>query len=353
MLPLRDMKMRWTLQEFVDMNERFVFKIKRQEEKWVGSGGGSLDTPNANDFQGYLRRFDFRRNRFGLLYGKFVDEEEEEMDDEEKKRRKERGEDDSSPRNKKVVVEAIYEPPQESDPESAEGYVVLEDPNEDTVERVAGMLGLKRVGWIFGHPPREDGFQLSAAEIITAAEFQLESAGGVERTPFVTVKVTVGDDGNASFEAFQVSRQCMEMVAEEALEVGSDPGFCVVNDTFTALQEGKESRTVENNFFLTVVPIVQHASESFVSQFPRCNRDMDDRSQSRDEMRKQLSKAGGSGWTFLDLLADFHLLIYLCQFMDVNADMPRICDSVVNRDVPLDDGFKLIIASIAGMDGSY
>ena len=100
------------------------------------------------------------------------------MDDEEKKRRKERGEDDSSPRNKKVVVEAIYEPPQESDPESAEGYVVLEDPNEDTVERVVGMLGLKRVGWIFGHLPREDGFQLSAAEIITAAEFQLESAGG-------------------------------------------------------------------------------------------------------------------------------------------------------------------------------
>ena len=80
---------------------------------------------------------------------------------------------------------------------------------------------------------------------------------------------------------------------------------------------------------------------------------MGDRSQSQDKMRKQLSKAGGLGWTFLDLLAEFHLLVYLCQFMDVNADMPRICDSVVNRDMPLDDGFKLIITSITGMNGSY
>ena len=89
------------------MNKRFLFKIKMQEEKWVGSGGCSLDTPNANGFQGYLRRFDFCRNRFVLLYGKFVDDEEEEMENEDKKRRNERGEDESSPRNKKVGVEAI------------------------------------------------------------------------------------------------------------------------------------------------------------------------------------------------------------------------------------------------------
>ena len=97
------------------MNKRFVFNIKKQEDKLVGSGGCSHNTPNANGFQGYLRRFDFRRNRFVLLYGKFVDEEEEVIDDEDKKRRKERGEDDISPRNKKVVVEAIYGPSQESD----------------------------------------------------------------------------------------------------------------------------------------------------------------------------------------------------------------------------------------------
>mmetsp|Transcript_8010 Transcript_8010/g.11434 ORF Transcript_8010/g.11434 Transcript_8010/m.11434 type:complete len:505 (+) Transcript_8010:57-1571(+) len=360
MLPLRDMKMHWTLQEFTDMDDKFVFKIKRQEERWVGSGGVSLDSESANSFQSYLRTFQFARQRFGLLYGKFVDEEEEERDEEEKKRmeaRKKMGfpvdEKLTKKKNKKVIVEAIYEPPQEADPNTPEGFIPLEDDMEERVDQLAKSLGLQRVGWIYGHPPREKGFQMSAAEVLAAAEYQLEAAGGIETTPFVTIKVTVGDDGNVSFEAFQVSLQCMSMVAEGAIEVGPDPGFCYINDTFTAIQEGKESKTVENNFFLTVVPIVQHSSETFVSKFPMANRDLDTRMQSHDEMKKQLSQSGSAGWTFLDLLADFNLLIYLSKFMDPDSDMPRICESIVNRDIPLYEGYRLIIASMAGLDSSY
>ena len=144
-----------------------------------------------------------------------------------------------------------------------------------------------------------------------------------------------------------------EMVAEEALELGEDPKVCVINETFTAIQEGKESKTVDNNFFLTVVPIVQHTSEMFVSQFPKMNRDLDDRQPSHDELKKQLSKSNTAGWTFVDLLADFSLLLYLCKFLDMQNDIPKICESVVNRDRPLDDGYKLIIASMAGMDSAY
>jgi nuclear protein localization family protein 4 len=170
----------------------------------------------------------------------------------------------------------------------------------------------------------------------------------------VTVKVTQGAaDGVVSVEAFQVSQQCMAMVAEEALETGPEPKFCNVNDTFTAIQEGKPSKTVENNFFLTVVPIVQHTSETFVAEFPRANRDVDERTQSHDEMKRHLQKSGTAGWTFEDRLADFNLLIYLSKFLDVNADYPKICASIVDRSMPLDDGYKLIIKSMAGMDGSY
>merc|ERR1712194_790075 len=119
---------------------------------------------------------------------------------------------------------------------------------------------------IFGHPPGRDNqdsddddnddnneksYVLSSAEIIMAAELQLEAAEGIEETPFVTVKVTKGNDGNVSVEAFQVSQQCMAMVAEEALEADLDyPSYCTINETFTAIQEGKESKTVNNNFFL-------------------------------------------------------------------------------------------------------
>lgn len=330
MMPLRDIKMAWTLNEFMALDSRFVFKIQRQEQAVCKQV--SLDSPSVNDFQSYLQRFQFARKRFAFLYGKF-------------------GETDSG--EKRTVVEAIYEPPQEPDSDAAEGFDQLEDPLEDKVDEIARLLGLRKVGWIFGRPPREAGFVLSAAEIVMAAELQLEAAGGVEETPFVTVKVTQGEDGNISVEAFQVSQQCMAMVAEEALEIGPDPGLSIINRTFTAIQEGKESQTVDNNFFLTVVPIVQHTSDTFVSQFPRANRDLDDRTPSKDELKRQLSKSGTSGWNFVDLLGDFNLLIYLTHFLDVNADFPKICQSVVDRDVPLDDGYKIIVASIAGIDGAY
>eukprot|EP00980_Cylindrotheca_fusiformis_P023527 scaffold10571_cov154-Cylindrotheca_fusiformis.AAC.5 len=331
MMPLRDIKMAWTLNEFVAMDSQFEFKIQRQESAICKQV--SLDSASVGDFQSYLRRFQFSRKRFGLLYGKFLEAEEG--------------------AEKKTVVEAIYEPPQTADPDTAEGFEMLDDPMEDTVEKIAELCGLRKVGWIFGHPPREEGFVLSASEVIMAAEMQLEAAGGVEETPFVTVKVTTGENGNVSVEAFQVSQQCMAMAAEEALEIGPNPGFCNINDTFTAIQEGKESKTVNNNFFLTVVPIVQHSSEVFVSQFPKANRDLDDRSPSHDELKRQLSKSGTSGWTFIDLLSDFNLLIYLAKFLDVNADFPKICQSITDRSVPIDDGYKIIITSLAGVEGAY
>ncbi|KAL3909202.1 MAG: hypothetical protein SGILL_008177 [Bacillariaceae sp.] len=341
MMALRDIKMAWTLNEFVAMDAQYEFKIKRQEEAICKQV--SLDTSAVNDFQAYLQRFNFARKRFAFLYGKFVETEED--------------------GKKTTIVEAVYEPPQEPDPEAAEGFEQLDDPLEAKVEAVANMLGLKKVGWIFGGGKKEtrsdDGpeedYVLTSAEIIMAAEFQLEAADGVEETPFVTVKVAKDDSGGGvSVEAFQVSQQCMAMVAEEALEIGPNPAACNINETFTAIQEGKASKTVNNNFFLTVVPIKQHQSEQFVSQFPRLNRDLDDRTPSKDELKRQLSKSGTSGWNFLDLLSDFNLLVYLTEFLDINADFPKICESIVDREkVPLDDGYKIIIASIAGLDGAY
>jgi nuclear protein localization family protein 4 len=327
------MKMQWTLNDFMAMDAQFEFKIVRQEQAICRQV--SLDVPSTSNFQAHLQRFQFQRKRYAFLYGTFVKEND----------------DDEKPT--KVRVEAIYEPPQDVDSSAAEGFQVLDDPDEETVNEIASLLGLTRVGWIFGHETRAKGYALSSAEIIMAAEFQLEAAGGVEETPFCTCAVSQGPDGTVSVEAFQVSLQCMAMVAEEALEVGDDPKFCKVNETFTAIQEGKASPTVENNFFLTVVPIVQHTSETFVADFPRANRDLDDRVPSHDEMKKHLQNAGTAGWTFEDRLADFSLLVYLSKFLDVRADFPKICASVVDRSVPLDDGYKLIIKSLAGMDGAY
>lgn len=58
---LRDMKMHWTLQEFESLDSQFTFRLKKAEDpvcKIV-----SLDQDAMNDFQAYVRNFDFRRIR--------------------------------------------------------------------------------------------------------------------------------------------------------------------------------------------------------------------------------------------------------------------------------------------------
>ena len=42
----------------------------------------------------------------------------------------------------------------------------------------------------------------------------------------------------------QVSKQCMEMVAEGVICPSKHLGHCAVNPTFTAIVEGKESKEV-------------------------------------------------------------------------------------------------------------
>ncbi len=138
-----------------------------------------------------------------------------------------------------MTVECIYEPPQTGDPY---GFEVMDDPHMEKVDAVATALGWTKVGWVFSHPPREDdSFHFSAREILMAAQLQLDAGG--PSSPFVTVKVTLDKTGQASFEAFQVSDQCMEMFAAGALlEVEDNPMVCGVHDTFTAMVEMKATK---------------------------------------------------------------------------------------------------------------
>ncbi|RLN98817.1 hypothetical protein BBJ28_00001427, partial [Nothophytophthora sp. Chile5] len=90
MKALRDMKMHWTLGEFMRMDAQFEFKLSAQKEPHVTKV--YLDNASCNDFQGYLRQFAFQQSRCGWLYGT-VDAE-----------------------SKEVTVDFIYEPPQEGNP---------------------------------------------------------------------------------------------------------------------------------------------------------------------------------------------------------------------------------------------
>ena len=140
---------------------------------------------------------------------------------------------------------------------------------------------------MFSHPPREANFHFTAAEVMCAAEQQLLAAGGIEESLYVTVKVTLDEEGKPLIDAWQVTKQCMEMVAEGALQGGPHPGMCLVNPTFTAIVEGKPASEVDNNFFLSRVPIGSHES-IFIATFPRINRH--ENTQSAADIKRQLTK---------------------------------------------------------------
>ena len=82
---LRDLKNNWTLTDFLEMDDKFVYKIKKQDEAMCASV--TMDHASAGAFTQYLSSFGWRQQRVGYLYGTF--------------------EEDNS-----VMVHAVYEPPQ-------------------------------------------------------------------------------------------------------------------------------------------------------------------------------------------------------------------------------------------------
>ena len=366
MMPLRNMKMQWRLEEFIALDAQFEYKLSRAAQPLCSSV--TLDVACMQEFQAYMvSSLDFQQLRIGYLYGEFVKYREPtkaeaaaaKYDAEQKAaaagasgKSIEGGEAGTGggpqPANMSdsVRVEFLYEPPQNNTDTSFE---LLDDPMVDQVEAVATALGLVKVGWVFAHPLREDKFNFSGAEVIEAAEQQLIAAGGIDDTPFVTVKVTLDPATGQPFaDAFQISKQGMEMAAEGVLEPSPNLGMCAVNETFTAYVENKPVKEVDTDFFIVRVPIKSFESELLVTQFPHANRL--GTLQTRDEMKRQLGRAGSKGWTFLSQLADFQLLLYLCQFLDVAHDIPLISRSVVDKSLPLDEGYTLLIRSLAGMD---
>jgi len=283
MMPLRSMKMAWTLNEFISLDEQYQYKIKAQAQGFCTKA--DMNVTAIEDFKQYMTSYDYRKIRIGYLYGTF-----------------------ESDNSAKIVC--IYEPPQDTTDTSFE---LLEDSKAETVEALANMLGLVKVGWILSHPPREKGFFFSGAEIIFAAEQSLEAANGVNDTPFVNIRVTVDETNNVVVDATQ----------------------------------GKAATEVDTTFFVINTPITSFESDVLSCMFPKCNRE---REPTFQDLKTQISKEGQKGWKLIDLLADFHLLLFLSNFLSIHEDIPQICRSIMHREIPLDEGHVLLIRSYAGMD---
>jgi nuclear protein localization family protein 4 len=130
----------------------------------------------------------------------------------------------SDPLQLRAMVYAIYEAPQESQPN---GVKFLRDPRETAAHAVARAAGLEPVGWVITTQPRRGEKYaghvfLSGPEARQAARFQRRYADPVDgRSRFVTVVLEFGNEVEP--RAHQVSDQAVALERDNVLGNAEDP----------------------------------------------------------------------------------------------------------------------------------
>lgn len=254
----------------------------------------------------------------------------------------------------KATVAAIYEPPQESTPDSIR---LLPDDKEKLVEELVSRLGLVRVGWIFTdlvaenlqkgtvkHLRNIESYFLSAQECIMAGHFQNShpnpcrlSPDGYFGSKFVTVCVTGDSEHRVHMEGYQVSNQCMALVRDNCLVPTRDApelGYVressnaqYVPDVFYKYTDsyGNEvtqlARPLPIEYLLVDVPVSTPVEPLYTfcgapgrKRFPVENRLLEGHIQDLAAVGThlaQFSDAGPQG--ALEAFSDFHLLLYLAS----------------------------------------
>ncbi|XP_057483026.1 NPL4-like protein 1 [Actinidia eriantha] len=278
----------------------------------------SFDRDAANAFQHYVNdSLAFAVKRGGIMYGTVSQEG-------------------------KVEVDFIYEPPQHG---TEENLVLLRDPDEERlVEAIAMGLGMRKVGFIFTQTigQNKKDYTLSNAEIFQAAELHAE--GDLKEWVTAVVKLEVNEEGGADvhFEAFQMSDMCIRLFKEGWFEseVGADADPKLSRMKKDVVVGVKDTKEVDNDFFLVVVKIFDHQGP-LSATFPIENRNTP---VTMRALKNHLDRT--RSLPFVKRISDFHLLLLLARFLDVNADVPALAVCVQTQ-TAVPEGYRLLIDSMA------
>ncbi|XP_047957091.1 NPL4-like protein 1 [Salvia hispanica] len=278
----------------------------------------SFDRDAANAFQQYVNEsLAFAVKRGGFMYGTVSEEG-------------------------KVEVDFIYEPPQQG---TEENLILLRDPDEENlVEAIALGLGMRKVGFIFTQTVSQDkkDYTMSNSEVLQAVELQAE--GDLKEWVTAVVKLEVSEDGSAAvhFEAFQMSDMCVRLFKEgwfeRDLKEEIDPKLSRM--TKDVVVGGKDTKDVDNDFFMVVVKIADHQGP-LSSTFPIENRII---TVTMRALKNHLDRA--KNLPFVKRISDFHLLLLLARFLDVNSDVPALAGCVQTQSI-VPEGYQILIESLA------
>lgn len=318
-LGLRHRQKNWTMAEYMKLVEQVKVVIKHQKNSVCSRV--NLDSAAAHHFQLFLRQIGFSRQRIGYLIGTVQPgkkPEESSSDDESdgetsgKKSEEDQNENNEEQDYKEIHASAIYEPPQVNEGEPVE-FCELENEQESrTVDEIAHLLGMQRVGWIVTHEDVRD-YPLSAKEIIRAAELQAKYGDH-----FVTLSLFRNEEGESEFEAFQVSKQCVELFKRGMLKPHESDPEIVITTKPVEIQR-KKTNEIEGLLLITNVAITGFQSQ-FKVGFPIENRPVQfypEYIRSREAAREFL--LSNKNLKFVERISDFHFLLWLTDFLDLKV----------------------------------
>ncbi|XP_049535201.1 nuclear protein localization protein 4 homolog [Anopheles darlingi] len=301
-------------------------------------------------------------------------------------------------------VAAIYEPQQESNRDTIR---LLDGADDGDVDEMAKLLGLQRVGWIFTdllsenlangtvkHVRNIKTHFLTSQECILAGHLQNKhpnrckySSNGYFGSKFVTVCVTGDEKKQVHMEGYAVSAQCMALVRDNCLIPTKDApelGYIrestdkqYVPDVYYKEKDvyGNEvqrlGRPLPVEYLLVdvpastpLVPLYTFLERKDAKEyFPVENRLIDGHIQDFSALASYLAKS--RSMDFLDVVSDFHLLLFLYRMEDMlpmKSQLGPLLEAVRIKDKALANEWKtrevwktleeLIAASSHHDDGS-
>nr|CAG4719399.1 unnamed protein product [Naegleria fowleri] len=335
-LGLRERKKHWTLNEYLDLVNQVKVTIKHQ--KYAISSTAYLDEYAGQSFQHFLAGTKFQFQRFGFLYGVTTPGKKPQPSEEEKKKASKDENFNLDDDYQDVYIHVIYEPKQESTPT---GFTQLEDPiYNDRADTLAAMLGMKKVGWIFSHDGQRE-YPLLGPEILKAAEFQSKYGPS-----FVTITACPDEEGKIVFEAYQVSKQCVELWEKGLLEPHpTNPEFIITKKQVEI--ERKMTNEIDALLLVSNVAIASHQG-NFLVGFPPRNRPGNEALQSMDELKQVLLERKKQ--KFVDRVSDFDLLLFLTDYLSLTSDFPDLCEAICSKNNARASGFEALINAYCGIN---
>eukprot|EP00761_Pharyngomonas_kirbyi_P013724 gb/GECH01013753.1/.p1 GENE.gb/GECH01013753.1/~~gb/GECH01013753.1/.p1 ORF type:complete len:435 (+),score=136.54 gb/GECH01013753.1/:1-1305(+) len=321
-------KRHWRMDEFLSLLDKHTIHVKHQDDPTCGAC--YLDTGAAQKFQAYLAAMAFQVQRMGYLYGRLEEEVPSEDGDDEEWDPEEEEDITFSP-----YVDVIYEPPQDG---NSKECLELDDPLAERVDLLTSLLGLRKIGWIFSAPADRE-YELSGPEVLKAAKLQ-----SVYGNDFITVKVGTREDGKTQMEAFQVSKQCVDLYKDGFFEEHEDSKMLKTRKPIHV--EKKETDEVDCAFFVTAVPIKEGISP-FKTQFPIENRPYAEKTPSIQTLKEVLE--ANRSKPFVERVSDFHMLFFLCDFLGLDQQMIGLCDAVKEKNNTLAKEYEPIISNYTAM----